>query len=251
MIQKELLGLYYKLKNRVSLTLATRLRSKHHCLLCHTLTTKRICQSCQTQFLHSPIHRCTCCGIPLTHNALFCGDCLQHTPCFDRTFSPFIYQTPLSDLIIRFKEKHDFFAGKALSDVFTKQIQDHYVQQHIPLPDLIVAVPQHWKKQWARGFNPAAFFADTISRQLSIPIFTDVKRTKAVAEQKNLSRHARIKNLQRGFTITSQLQGENVAIIDDVMTTGSTANALAQALKKAGAKQVTIWALARTPKDHS
>jgi ComF family protein len=120
----------------------------------------------------------------------------------------------------------------------------------MPLPDLIVTVPQHWKKQWLRGFNPAAFFTDDISKQLSIPIFTNVKRTKAVADQKSLSRQARIKNLQNSFAITSRLDNKNMAIIDDVMTTGSTANALAAALKAAGAKQVAIWALARTPKTH-
>lgn len=248
MIQKELLGLYYKLKNHVSFTLATRLRAKHHCLLCQTLTTQRICKPCQEQFLHSPTYRCTCCGIPLKHSALFCGGCLQNMPDFDRTFSPYIYQTPLSDLIIRFKQKHDFFAGKALSLLFSKQVKNYYVQQHLPLPDLITPVPQHWKKQWARSFNQAAFFSTDLSKQLSIPIFNDVKRIKTPPEQKNLDRKTRIKNLQNNFMVTSPLNGEDIAIIDDVMTTGATANALANALKEAGAGKVSVWVLARTPK---
>ena len=248
MIQKELLGLYYKLKNHVSLTLATWFNTKHRCLLCHTLTTQRICKPCQQQFFHSPTHRCTCCGIPLAHSALFCGGCLQDTPHFDRTFSPYIYQTPLSDLIIRFKQKHDFFAGKALSNLLKKHLQDYYLQQHLPLPTLITSVPQHWKKQWLRGFNQAAFFADDLSRQLSIPVFNHVKRIKAPSDQKNLDRKTRINNLHNNFIVTSPLNGEDIAIIDDVMTTGATSNALAKALKDAGAGQVTIWALARTAK---
>lgn len=255
MIQKELRRLYSKLVNclffvlfRIRNTLG-QLTFKHQCILCQETSTKRLCQPCSQQFLYSPNYRCTCCGLPLSHSAIFCGECLQHTPAFDRTFSPYIYQPPLSELIVRFKQKKDFFVGKALADIFAAQIKNHCLQQHLPLPDLITPTPLHWKKRSLRGFNQAAFFTDTISRQLNIPVFKDISINNASLEQKNLSRKQRLNNLKNNISITSNLNGEHIAIVDDVMTTGATANALATALKKAGASKVTVWVLARTPKE--
>lgn len=184
----------------------------------------------------------------MNHSSLFCGDCLQNTPHFDRTFSPYLYQAPISDLIIRFKQKNDFFAGKALSELFCQQVKKYYIQQHLPLPDLITPVPQHWKRQWQRGFNHTVFFTNDLSHLLSIPIFTDIKREKHLPDQKSLSKEERIKNLKDSFSIASHLEGKSIAIVDDVMTTGATANTLAKALKEAGAGQVTVWSLTRTPK---
>jgi ComF family protein len=157
----------------------------------------------------------------------------------------------LSDLIIQFKQKRDFVAGKALSELFAKAIRHHYRQQHLPLPDLIAPVPQHWKSQWQRSFNHAIIFSHEISQQLSIPIFKALKRVRATPPQKALDKKARLANLQQSFHITDSLNGEHIAIVDDVMTTGATANTLAQALKAAGAGKVTIWVLARTPKPNN
>jgi ComF family protein len=255
MTRKDLQRLYSRLKNTFSTTDAIkqslkldRLRPKHHCLLCDSRTTRRICKACQEQFFISPRYHCSCCALPLSHSALFCGECLRTTPDFDRTFSPFLYQKPLSDLLIHFKENTDLFAGKALSDLFAKKIQDYYLQQHLPFPDLIVPVPLHWKKQWQRGFNHSIFLADNLSRALSIPVFKDSRRTQQAPEQKALKRTARLNNIKHSFTVTSSLDGEHVVIVDDVMTTGATVNALAKTLKQAGASYVSVWVVARTAK---
>ncbi len=182
------------------------------------------------------------------HHALFCGECLKDTPDFDRTFSPYLYQPPLSNMLISFKQSHDFYAGKTLADIFVKDIKQHYMQYHLPYPDFIVAMPQHWYKQWKRGFNHAIFFAEAASKHLSIPLFKKVIRRKNTPDQKGLSRKQRLLNLNQAFDISTILNGEHIAIVDDVMTTRASANALARELKKAGAGQVSVWVLARTPK---
>jgi ComF family protein len=151
-------------------------------------------------------------------------------------------------LIIRFKQKGDFVAGKSLSELFSKAVLNHYRQQHLPLPDMIAPVPLHWTSQWQRGFNHAIEFTHGISLALSIPTFKALKRVRATPPQKGLDKKARLANLQQSFSITARLNGEHIAIVDDVMTTGATANTLAHALKAAGAGKVSIWVLARTPK---
>jgi ComF family protein len=169
-------------------------------------------------------------------------------PAFDRVHSPYLYQAPLSNLIFQFKEQHDFFVGRALADIWCNSIKQHMTQQHTPLPDMITAVPLHWRKQGQRGFNQSAFFAHIIHQKLNIPLFKDVKRTESAPEQKNLDRQQRLTNLKHSFTVTRSLSNVHVVIIDDVMTTGATVNALTIALKKAGAAKVSVWVLARVPK---
>lgn len=138
--------------------------------------------------------------------------------------------------------------NKALSELMVEEVKHYYRHQHLPMPELIVPVPQHVKRQWRRGFNPAIVLANALGQSLAVPIFKGVKRVSAAPEQKTLDRRSRLKNLRNSFKVTLPLQGEHVVIVDDVMTTGATANTLAKALKAAGAGQVSVWVLARTPK---
>lgn len=240
----------YPLYRKVAEPLLKRkLNIKYPCILCNSISNKRLCKPCHYQFFQSSQYQCTCCALPLLHSAIFCGECLKIRPHFNHTVSPYLYQKPLSTLLFHFKQQGDFYTGKALSELFSQKIKQYYLQQHRPYPDLITPMPQHWKKQRERGFNHTVFFAHDISKKMRIPIFKNVKRIKGGLEQKELNRKTRLKNLQNSFSISQSLNGEHIAIIDDVMTTGATANALAETLKKAGAGQVTIWVLSRTPKE--
>jgi len=218
---------------------------KHHCLLCNEANKYRICSYCQN-FLAKPIYSCQRCALPLKHFALFCGQCLKHPPAYDTVFSPYLYQAPLKQLLYDYKQKGYEYAGKALGDLFYQSIIQHYQQQHLPLPTLIAPVPLHWQDQWLRGFNQSEFFSCLLSKQLTIKHFDQIKRIKRTQPQKELNRKQRINSLRNSFIVKRGLQGESIAIIDDVMTTGATANTVATALKDSGAGQVTIWALART-----
>ncbi|MGS2717231.1 ComF family protein [Eionea flava] len=251
MIPKEWVRLYRQLRNTLQAHTSTfkkHLHLPHTCALCDSYSPNRLCPACIEQFLQTPRFSCRACALPLPHSALLCGECLQHIPPFEETYSPFIYQKPLSDLIFQFKDQGDYYAGKALADIFCQQVQQHLMQHHKPLPDLITAVPLHWKKQQQRGINQSAFFAHYLSKQLNIPLFTQVKRTQASPDQKQLTRQQRLQNIQNSFAVSSTLQRQHIILVDDVMTTGATVSALTTALKKAGAGKVSVWVLARVPK---
>ncbi|MFK8048527.1 MAG: ComF family protein [Halioglobus sp.] len=125
----------------------------------------------------------------------------------------------------------------------------NYNAQHI---DLIVPVPLHWQKLWSRGFNQAELLARKI--QTLQPDLKDKKvdtrmvvRTKATATQTNLTATARGYNLNAAFYARKTCAGMHIAIVDDVMTTGSTASAMSECLISAGAESVEVWCAARTP----
>jgi len=260
MIPKEWAQLYKKLLSTLAhrptssyigamaRVLRQRFYIPHCCALCDSHNRHRICQRCITQFFHSPHYYCSVCALPLLHSALLCGECLRHTPEFDRAYSPFLYEKPLSNLVINFKEQRDFFAGKAMADVFYRYVQAHMIQQHQPLPDLITAIPLHWIKQGNRGFNQSAFFANDLSHKMNITLFTGVERIESSPPQKSLDRKRRLGSMRNSFIVTQPLNNEHVVIVDDVMTTGATVSALTMALKKAGAGEVSVWVLARVPK---
>jgi ComF family protein len=114
-------------------------------------------------------------------------------------------------------------------------------------PDLLVPSPMHPSRRRARGFNQASDIAEHLSRELALPWSSALAaRTRKARSQRGLDRKARLTNLAGVFRVVEQPPA-HVAIIDDVVTTGATIRLLAQVLKNAGAKEVQVWALARTP----
>ncbi len=235
----------YQLKELFS-CLKHHLALKHHCLLCDEANEYRICTHCQG-FLTRPHHSCQRCALPLQHFALFCGQCLKQPPAYDAVFSPYLYQTPLNQLLYDYKQKGHEYVGKALGDLFCQSVSLHYQQQHLTLPTLVTPVPLHWQDQWRRGFNQAELFSRLLSKHLALEHFDQIKRIKRSQPQKELTRKQRINNLRNSFVVNGDLKGQSIAIVDDVMTTGATANTVSTTLKKAGATQVIVWVLARTP----
>jgi ComF family protein len=218
---------------------------KHHCLLCDELSLSRVCCHCQ-ELLVKPRYSCQQCALPLEYFALFCGQCLKQTPAFDSVFSPFLYQAPISALILDYKQKGHEYTGKGLSDLFCQSVSHHYQQQHLSLPSLITPVPLHWRSQWNRGFNQSACFSRALSQHMGIAHFDHSRRVRWTKPQKALSKRERIKSLRNNFLVTKPLNGESIVIVDDVMTTGVTVDTLATELKRAGAGSISVWVLART-----
>ena len=114
--------------------------------------------------------------------------------------------------------------------------------------DVIIPMPLHWSKRLRRGFNQAELLARQVSRRWNVPIQNAIRRKKATAPQAGLTNSKRRLNVQGAFAAKSgvRLDGQRVLLIDDVLTTGSTAAACARVLKRAGAKHVTVLTLART-----
>ncbi len=219
---------------------------KHSCTLCGNSSSMRICPDCINYFA-SPQYACQQCALPLKHHALLCGACLKKPPIYDDIYSPYLYQAPLSHLLNDYKHREHNHTGRGLSELFCESISSHYQRQHLSLPEWVVPVPLHWRQQWQRGFNQSFLFSQTISQNLGVRHFPHAKRVFATPMQKQLTRKQRLQNLRGCFKINKSLNGQSIAIVDDVMTTGATVNTLAKALKQAGAGKVTVWVLARTP----
>lgn len=114
--------------------------------------------------------------------------------------------------------------------------------------DVVVPMPMHWRKRWVRGFNQAEVLAKEIARKRGLPLRNAARKRKATAAQAGLTNAARQSNVAGAFEIRhpDALAGKRVLLVDDVMTTGATASACAKALKHAGAREVTLLAVART-----
>jgi ComF family protein len=114
------------------------------------------------------------------------------------------------------------------------------------LPDAVVALPLAPARQRARGFNQAAEIARSVARDCALPLAGGLARVRDAPPQAGLQRSARISNLRDAFACDTSLAGRRVALVDDVMTSGATLAAAAQALRRAGAAGVEAWVVART-----
>ena len=215
------------------------------CILCslHTPEPIPICSACR---LHLPFnhHPCRRCALPLPAQApidSLCGQCQNPMPSFDAVVAPFLYSEPVSNMINRFKHQGHLWAGAAITDMLAEQLLAR------EKPDCIVPIPLHWYRQFNRGFNQADWIARRLARQLDIPVDSAlIKRTTATPPQQGLNRKQRLKNLRHAFQLNKSFSGSTIAIVDDVITTGSTLSTIATLLKLKGATKVYGWSLART-----
>lgn len=224
------------------------------CLLCaSTIPEGLLCLGCHIDLPHlAHKNLCRQCGLQVESLSNFCGHCLHQPPVFERSIIPFAYEYPLNRLIHQFKYRRHLTCGKLLGQLLADNLK-HYAQDddNWRAPDLLIPAPMHWLKRWQRGFNQAEFLARPIARELHIPLATHiVQRTHKTPAQKELTRTERQQNLRKAFAISEQnrahIIGKRIAIIDDVVTTTATVRELSQLLIRAGAKEVQVWALART-----
>jgi ComF family protein len=113
--------------------------------------------------------------------------------------------------------------------------------------DSIVPVPLHWRREWERGFNQSEVLALELSRTTGLPVHRSLRRVKSTAAQAGLSNSGRRRNVAQAFLCrrADAVKGKRILLVDDVMTTGSTATACARALKSAGAARVSLLTVAR------
>lgn len=199
-----------------------------------------VCAPCDAA-LPRPLGRCVRCALALPQDGI-CGQCLRRAPTFDAALAAFDYRFPVDRVIRRFKYAGDLALGRWLALALAERVADE------ARPDLLVAPPLASPRLRERGFNQALEIAKVVARCVNVRCaLAGLERSRETAPQPGLGRRARLANLRRAFRCTLHLDGEHVAVVDDVMTTGATAEALARVLKGAGAARVTIWAVARTP----
>jgi ComF family protein len=186
------------------------------------------CRECQTPFLNEypllPDGVCAACRLGMVeYRYLYCFG--SYDGALARLIHLFKYQgmkplaEPLGRLLVRALPRHQEF-------------------------DLIVPVPLHWWKQWRRGFNQSAELARVLSRHSGIPWRNALRRRRATEVQAGLTRSERRRNVAGAFAVDS-VTGKKILLVDDVITTGSTVAAISRVLRRAGAAQVSVIALAR------
>lgn len=188
---------------------------------------------------------CEVCAEPLQSSGIarVCGECLRDPPPFVSSVVPYRYAYPLDHLVRGLKFRNDLACGRVLGELFSRCL----LARGEPLPDAIVPVPLAPQRYRQRGYNQAGELALAVRRCTGVAVKTDVvMRQRETAEQAGLDRKARRQNVRGAFAAVSPLRARSVAILDDVVTTGSTVRELASVLQQAGAERVTIWAIART-----
>ena len=181
----------------------------------------------------------------MSHMSAVCGHCLKAGPAFDCVLSTFRYQMPVDALIYAMKHAEGINLMRTLVPELAKKIAAFYPDER--WPDCLVPVPMHWLRLWRRGFNQAFYLAKALQMALprKLPIRDLVKRKGSALAQKHLTRLKRQKNVENNFIMRKPCLSEHVAIVDDVVTTGATCEALAQLLKEQGVQRVDVWSLAR------
>lgn len=238
------------------------------CVLCRRLSRQRLdlCESChgQLQFI---THACERCALPLPASVgKLCGHCLLQAAPFQRAIAPLAWAEPASQLISRFKYHAQLAPGRVLGSLLAHELRLHYsdrpqtdrlhtdrLLEDTPLPDLIVPVPLHPAKLRRRGYNQSLLLARQLAKALDRPCApTLLRRLRDTPQQQGLSREERQQNLKGAFALDKEQAAaragvRSIALVDDVVTTQSTAREIAAVLQQEmePAPAIHLWALAR------
>lgn len=216
------------------------------CGVCRQWGKSSLCDDCLTRFA-APVPRCIQCGLRLGLSNTVCGRCLREPPAFARTCCAVDYAFPWDGVIAAFKFQARIDWAPALAELLSRALQP----EPEPEVELVLPVPLSRQRLVERGFNQAWELARRTAALQQLPARQDLLlRPVETAHQAELGRHDRQQNLQRAFMVDPRkrqlLQGRRVALVDDVMTTGATAQEASTALLRAGAHSVQVWVLART-----
>jgi ComF family protein len=216
-------------------------RASRACLLCGAAATARpLCDGCldDLPWHHQP--QCPQCATP-TPAGQVCGACLKRPPAFDHTIAALAYTFPLDRLIPRLKYNGRLAVAPVLGECLVQAVESR------PRPDRLIAMPLHATRIRERGFNHASEIARELARQFGLMLDTvSCQRVRDTPPQMGLKHDARRRNVRGAFSCSGDVAGQHIALVDDVMTTGTSLDELAATLKRAGAREVTCWVVART-----
>ncbi len=199
-----------------------------------------LCPGCAGELPTLPVARCPRCAVP-SHGGAVCAACLRHPPAYARTLAALPYADPVDSLVQALK----FRGETALARYFAERMAA--CLDNVPRPDLLCPMPLHPSRLRERGYNQAALLARRLSALTGIAVAASLcRRTRDTPAQSSLPLADRRRNVRRAFACTPVPAGIHVALIDDVMTTGASLDALASTLLDAGAAEVSAWVLART-----
>ncbi len=176
-----------------------------------------------------------------------CAKCLQSMPAFDHAWSAFRYSGTLRWLHRRLKFGTRLAHRRLLGQLLIAALVEDINCGRVPRPDCICVMPLHRYRLMRRGFNQSLELIRPVARQLQLELdFTSLKRQRATRPQSLLPADQRRGNVRGAFTSLRDWSGLHVALFDDVVTTGETVAEAARMLRHAGAREVSVWSLART-----
>jgi ComF family protein len=215
------------------------------CTLCHASAFDAgLCAACIDALPWNAL-ACPRCGLPLNAPASDCRQCRSLGPVADTVLCPLRYAPPVDRWVHALKYEADLTAGRRLGRLLAQAIR----HDGAPLPEWILPMPLHPRRLRSRGYNQATEIARWLARSLAVPMAPELaRRWRETADQTHLDAAARRRNLRDAFRAdAARVSGRQVAVVDDVLTTGASARALVAALRRAGATRVSVWCVARTP----
>jgi ComF family protein len=210
------------------------------CFLCRGRAGGLLCAACEAELPAAPEPACPRCALASPGGSV-CGRCLTHAPHYDATVSALAYDFPADALIHALKFRGELALAELLGTLLARKLSV------VGPLDFLVPVPLAAARLRSRGYNQAAEVARTVARLARVPLRARLcERVKDTPPQTELPWAERERNVRGAFGCTGEARGARVAVVDDVMTTGATLDALASTLKAAGAARVVNLVVART-----
>ncbi|HBO9505865.1 TPA: ComF family protein [Pseudomonas aeruginosa] len=222
------------------------------CLLCAARSDqppRPLCRACAADLPWSR-QQCRRCALPLPLDGQVCGECLRRPPAYEQAIAPWRYAFPLDSLINRFKHQAAWPLGRLLGELLAEHLRQRYAEGP-PRPARLLPVPLAPRRERRRGFNQAQQLAERLAGELDLRCDPhSLRRVLDTPAQQGLDATVRRRNLRHAFALApaSDVRGLHLALVDDVLTTGATAERLSRLLRRAGAARVDVYCLARTPK---
>lgn len=219
--------------------------SKVKCIICENELTEKysICSDCLEKFKIVKGQRCKVC-LDKINTQGFCADCLKKRPFYTMLYSPYVYESPLKELILKYKTGNNEY----LKEYFACIALDSIPEEVLDKCNLITNVPCSKEKLKLRGYDQGKVLAKEISKKTSIPYKETLVRLSG-EKTARLNKAKRIDSVKERYLFCDNVYGQTVLLIDDVCTTGATLRYCSEQLKTAGAKEVFCFTIARTDKN--
>ena len=216
--------------------------------MCRGWGRQRVCAECIERYA-TPRPRCRRCALPVVEGVDVCGACLTEPPPYARALAAVDYDHPWDGLVTRFK----FHGALELAPALAQRLLAAHTRTALPAPTLLLPVPLSTARLRERGYNQAWELARRLRRALRCEADAHLLlRIKETPHQIALPPAQRTGNVHRAFAVEprrlADVRGCSITVVDDVMTTGATFAEIARVLLQAGAAEVAVWAVARTPR---
>ena len=199
-------------------------------------TRYRLCSDCIAKLPFANGHRCLCCGVPLADESDYCNRCQYERGAFVKNRSPLVYEGETRKIIYSLK----FGKKKYLAQTLGALMADEFLKDNMEA-DIIVYVPMTEAEEKKRGFNQSELLAEEVGKRLNIAVLPALVKIKETKAQKELGGKERAQNLEGAFAcVFEQVNNRKILLIDDIFTTGATANECAKVLLKAKAREVNV-----------